>query len=317
MKAVFLDYGTMGPGLDLSPLEALVDELVVYDKTRGREIVERIQGANIVFTNKMRFTSDVLKAAPDLTYIGLTATGTDNIDLDGAKAAGVTVSNIRAYCTESVAEHVFGALLMLTHRLRDYDRFTRAGGWQAADDFCPLRWPISELSGKTLGIVGFGELGQGVARIAEAFGMGVVVAARPGSESVPDDRLSLEALLTEADVVSLHCPLNEQTRELIGARELGLMKPTAILINTARGGLINSQALAGALASGDIAAAAIDVLPKEPPRDGDPLLDYDGDNLVMTPHIAWGTTEARQAAIDQLAENAAAFLNGSPRNRVA
>ncbi len=316
MKAVFLDYGTMGSGLDLAPLEALVDELVVYDTTSGDELVERIRGANIVFTNKMRFTSDVLAAAPDLKYIGLTATGTDNIDLDGARAAGVTVSNIRAYCTSSVAEHVFGVLLMLTHRLDVYNRFTRAGGWQEADDFCPLRWPISELSGKTLGIVGYGELGRGVARLGEAFGMRIIVAARAGSDSIPDDRMSLETLLTESDVVSLHCPLNDATRELIGHRELALMKPAAILVNTARGGLIDSAALAKALADGVIAAAAIDVLPVEPPKNGDPLLDYDGDNLVVTPHIAWGTTEARQAAIDQLAENAEAFLNGAPRNQV-
>ena len=317
MKAVFLDYGTMGPGLDVAALEALVDELLVYDKTSDAELVERIRGADIVFTNKMRFTTDVLDAAPDLRYIGLTATGTDNIDLDGAKSAGVTVSNIRAYCTSSVAEHVFGVLLMITHRLDTYDRFTRAGGWQDADDFCPLRWPISELAGKTLGIVGHGELGRGVARLGEAFGMRIVVAARPGTDSIPDGRVALDTLLTEADVISLHCPLNDATRGLIGQRELELMKPSAILINTARGGLVDSAALATALGEGIIAAAAIDVLPVEPPKNGDPLLDYDGDNLVVTPHIAWGTTEARQAAIDQLAENAKAFLNGAPRNRVA
>ncbi|MEM8681830.1 MAG: D-2-hydroxyacid dehydrogenase [Pseudomonadota bacterium] len=317
MKAVFLDYGTMGPGLDLASLEALIDELVVYDTTADSQIAERIRGANLVFTNKIRFTAEVLEAAPELAYIGLTATGSDNIDLEGAARAGVVVSNIRAYCTPSVNEHVFGVVLMLTHRLKTYDEFTRAGGWQAADDFCPLRWPISELAGKTLGIVGFGDLGRGVASVAEAFGMNVIVSARPGSDVIPAGRVSLATLLADADVVSLHCPLNDATRGLMGADELRQMKRTAILVNTARGGLVDSQALADALARGDIAAAAIDVLPIEPPRDGDPLLDYAGDNLVITPHIAWGTTESRQNAIDQLADNARAFLNGEPRNQLS
>ncbi len=317
MKAVFLDYGTMGPGLDLAPLEALLDELVVFDKTSSTQIAERIRGAQIVFTNKIRFTAEVLEAAPELSYIGLTATGSDNIDLEGAREAGVVVSNIRAYCTPSVVEHVFGVVLMLTHRLKTYDSFTRAGGWQEAEDFCPLGWPITELAGKTLGIIGWGDLGRGVAAVGEAFGMRVLVSARPGSDSVPDGRVSLDTVLEEADVLSLHCPLNDATRGLIGENELKQMKPTAILVNTARGALVDSQALADALASGEIAAAAIDVLPVEPPRDGDPLLDYDGDNLVVTPHIAWGSTESRQNAINQLADNTRAFISGEPKNRVA
>jgi glycerate dehydrogenase len=251
-----------------------------------------------------------------MRFIGLTATGTDNIDLESAKRHGVAVANIRAYCTESVAEHVFGCLLNLTHNLPGYVSDVRSGAWQEASNFCMLTRPIRELSAMTLGIVGYGELGKGVARIGRSFGMEVIVAARPGSDSVPADRVSFEELLARADVISLHCPLTDATRGLFGADQFRAMKRTAILINTARGALVDSQALADALTAGDIAAAAVDVLPTEPPVDGDPLLDYAGDNLVITPHIAWGTLEARQAAIDELTANIAAFLDGRERNRV-
>lgn len=316
MKAVFLDYATMGPDLDLSPLASLVDEFDVYDVTENDQVTERIAGSHLVFTNKIRFTDEVLNAAPELGFIGLTATGTDNIDLQGARSAGIAVSNIRAYCTQSVVEHVIGTLLMLTHNLANYAAFTRAGGWQSSKDFCPLSWPLRQLTGLTLGIIGYGELGRGVARAATALGMNVIVSARPGTADLPEGRVPLETVLTESDVLSLHCPLNENTRGLIDHAALESMKPDAILINTARGALVDTQALADALESGDIAAAAIDVLPQEPPVDGDPLLDYAGDNLILTPHIAWATREARQNAISELALNARAFLEGDHRNRV-
>ncbi len=316
MKAVFLDFGTMGAGLDLRGLESLVDELVVHDQSPDDTVAERIAGADIVFTNKIRLTRELLDAAPDLKFIALTATGTDNIDTVCAKEHGIGVANIRHYCTQSVVEHVFGVLLALAHSLPRYHDAVRAGDWQRSTDFCMLHYPVRELSAMTLGIVGYGALGQGVARIAREFGMQVLVAARPGSESVPDDRVDFDELLAESDVISLHCPLNDQTRRLFGDPEFRAMKDSAILINTARGGLVDSQALADALAHGEIAAAAIDVLPKEPPVDGDPLLDYRGDNLILTPHIAWATDEARQNAIDELAANTRAFLDGVDRNRV-
>ena len=316
MKAVFLDFGTMGAGLDLRGLESLVDELVVHDQSPDDTVAERIAGADIVFTNKIRLTRELLDAAPDLKFIALTATGTDNIDTVCAKEHGIGVANIRHYCTQSVVEHVFGVLLALTHSLPRYHDAVRAGDWQRSADFCMLHYPVRELTAMTLGIVGYGALGQGVARIAREFGMQVLVAARPGSESVPDDRVGFDELLAESDVISLHCPLNDQTRKLFGDREFRAMKDSAILINTARGCLLDSQALADALANGEIAAAAIDVLPKEPPVDGDPLLDYRGDNLILTPHIAWATDEARQNAIDELAANTRAFLDGVDRNRV-
>ena len=306
----------MGAGLDLRELENLVDELVVYDQSPHETVAARIAGADIVFTNKIRLTRELLDAAPDLKFIALTATGTDNIDTESAKAHGIGVANIRHYCTQSVVEHVFGVLLALTHSLPQYHDSVRAGGWQQSADFCMLHHPIRELSAMKLGIVGYGALGQGVARIAREFGMKLLVAARPGTDNVPDDRVSFDELLAESDVISLHSPLNDATRKLFGAPEFRAMKRSAILVNTARGGLVDSQALADALASGQIAAAAIDVLPTEPPVDGDPLLDYQGDNLVLTPHIAWATDEARQNAIDELAANTRAFLDGVQRNRV-
>jgi glycerate dehydrogenase len=316
MKAVFLDFGTMGAGLDLRELESLVSELIVHENSPDETVAERIADAEIVFTNKIRLTRELLEQAPKLKFIALTATGTDNIDTACAKEHGIAVANIRHYCTQSVVEHVFGVLLSLTHSLERYHEAVRAGDWQQSTDFCMLQFPVRELSAMTLGIVGYGALGQGVARIAREFGMTVLVSARPGTDSVPDDRVAFDELLAKADVISLHCPLNDATRELFGAREFAAMKDSATLINTARGGLVESRALTDALASGQIAAAAIDVLPQEPPVDGDPLLDYRGDNLVVTPHIAWATDEARQNAIDELAGNTRAFLNGTERNRV-
>ena len=316
MKAVLLDWATMGPDLDTSELRSLLPELEIYDETADDEIAARILGAEIVLGNKVMISDAIFEGATELRFIGLTATGTDNIDLDSARRHGVAVANIRAYCTQSVVEHVFGCLLCLTHQLPGYAADVRGGAWQEASNFCMLTRPIRELSSMTLGIVGFGELGRGVARMGEAFGMDVLVAARPGSSSGPEGRVSLDELLARADVVSLHCPLTDATRGLFDRDRFRAMRSTAYLINTARGALVDSQALVEALASGVIAGAAIDVLPVEPPVDGDPLLEYAGDNLIVTPHIAWGTREARQAAIDELAANVHAFLEGTKRNRV-
>ena len=306
----------MGSGLDLKELESLVDELVVFDQSPDDKVAERIAGVDIVFTNKIRLTRELLEASPDLKFIALTATGTDNVDTECARQHGIAVANIRHYCTQSVVEHVFGVLLSLTHSLGPYHAAVRAGDWQRSADFCMLHYPVRELSSMTFGIVGYGALGQGVARIAQDFGMRVLVSARPGTDDVPDDRVGFDELLAASDVISLHCPLTEETRSLFGAREFAAMKRTAILINTARGGLVDSQALVDALNNRQIAAAAIDVLPKEPPVGGDPLLDYDGDNLIVTPHIAWATDEARQNAIHELAANTRAFLEGIDRNRI-
>ena len=316
MKAVLLDWSTMGPDLDLGEMRRLLPDLEVFDETPDDKIAERIREAEIVLGNKVILSEALFAGAPNLRFIGLTATGTDNVDVAAAQRRGIAVSNIRAYCTQSVVEHVFGCLLSLAHNLSAYDRDVRAGAWQRADDFCLITHPIDQLSTMTLGIIGYGALGQGVARAAETFGMRVIVAARPGSIRIPDDRVSFDELLAKSDVISLHCPLNDTTRGLFGAREFRKMKNTAILINTARGALVDTLALAEALRAGELRAAAIDVLPKEPPVAGDPLLDYEGDNLIITPHIAWGTLSARQNAIDELTANIAAFLEGRARNRV-
>ncbi len=316
MKAVFLDFATMGDGLDLGALEAAVGELQVFDSTSDDELPGRIADADLVFTNKMQLSADLLAAAPGLRFIGLTATGCDNIDLDAARRGGIAVANIRGYCTQSVVEHVLGVLLMLTHNLGAYRASVAAGEWQRAGMPFLLAHPIRQLGSLTLGIVGYGELGRGVAAAGQALGMRVLVSARAGAASVPDGRVPFRTVLAEADAISLHCPLTDATRNLFGADEFRRMKPSAILVNTARGGLVDSRALAEALANRQIAGAAVDVLPSEPPVDGDPLLDYTGDNLIVTPHVAWASAEARQNAIDELAANARAFIAGESRNRV-
>ena len=306
----------MGPNLDLEELRSLVSELVLFDDTDDSDVAARIGEADIVFTNKIRLNRELLEKAGNLKLIALTATGTDNIDTETAKAHGIAVANIRAYCTQSVVEHVFGVLLTLTHNLNRYHNDVRAGLWQQSAEFCMLDHPVRELSAMTFGIVGYGSLGQGVAEVAQHFGARTLVSARPGSDVIPDGRVAFAQLLAESDVVSLHCPLTDNTRKLFGSEQFRSMKNRAILINTARGGLIDSQALVDALTTGEIAAAAIDVLPAEPPVEGDPLLDYQGSNLIVTPHIAWATNEARQNAIDELAANTKAFLDGEGRNRV-
>ena len=217
MKAVFLDYSTVGSGLDLSPLTDLLPDLEIFAGTQDKQVLDRIRDAEFVFTNKVRIGDALFAAAPRLRFIGLTATGTDNIDLDSAGRHGVAVCNIRAYCTRSVTEHVFGVLLMLAHNLHTYTAAVRDGAWQKSADFCMLTHPVRELSSMTMGVVGFGELGRSVARKAREFDMGVIVSGRPGPDSVPDDRVAFGELLESSDVVSLHCPLTEATQGLIGA----------------------------------------------------------------------------------------------------
>jgi len=316
MKAVFLDYATVGPGLDTSPLTELLPDLQIFDATDDDQVLERIRDAEFVIANKTRLNEELLNAASRLRFIGLTATGVDNIDTITAERQGIAVCNIRGYCTRSVTEHIFGVLLMLTHNLHRHAAAVRDGAWQSSREFCMLSYPVRELSTMTLGVVGFGELGSGVARKARDFDMPVIVSARPGSDTVPQDRVAFDELLLRADVISLHCPLTDQTRGLFGVDEFRKMKSSAMLINTARGALIDSAALVDALQSGQIAAAAIDVLPKEPPVNGDPLLDYRGENLIVTPHIAWASDRSRQDSIHELAANVAAFLKGEQRNRV-
>jgi len=320
MQFVFLDYGTLGSDdLDLTPLKSVLPNLRVYDATLPEERVERVASAEVILCNKAILDRKTLERAPHVRFIGLTATGTDNVDLVYAKERGIAVCNLIAYCTQSVVEHVFAVLLGLAHNIGPFGQLVRRGEWARADNFCLLNHSIRELSSMTLGIVGYGELGRNVARIARLFNMNIMISRRFGAADDKNNdigRHDFEDVMRSADVISLHCPLNANTRNMINADTLMLMKRSAILINTARGGLVDSAALAVALQSGSIAAAAIDVLPQEPPLDGDPLLDYQGDNLIVTPHIAWATRDARQNAINELAANYSAFLSGTARNRV-
>jgi glycerate dehydrogenase len=248
--------------------------------------------------------------------VAVAATGVNNVDVAALRARGIGVSNIRCYAGVSVSEHVLALMLSLRRRLIEYREDLRAGAWQRADGFCLLTHPIADLKGSTLGLVGHGDLGAHVAALARALGMRVLVAERRGAASARPDRTPFEQVLREADVLSLHAPLTPDTAHLIGAAELALMKPTALLINTARGGLVDEAALARALVDGAIAGAGIDVLPEEPPRHGSPLLDLDLPNLLVTPHIAWASAQSMQALADQLIDNLDAFARGEPQNLV-
>jgi len=259
-----------------------------------------------------------LAQAPELKLICVAATGTNNVDLAAAKERGITVCNVRAYGTAAVVQHVFSLITALSNNLLAYTAAVREGRWQRSEQFCLMDYPIRELAGRVMGIVGYGELGQAVARLAEAFGMQVLVAARIGAEADGQPgRVPLDELLGRVDVLSLHCPLTEQTRGMIGAAELAHMKADALLINTARGGLVDEPALAEALREGRLGGAGFDVLTVEPPRQGNPLLAADLPNLILTPHMAWASRESRQRLLDQVADNIQAYRQGRPQNVVA
>jgi glycerate dehydrogenase len=310
-RAVFLDHSSLDLGdLDLSALEQCFAELQLYPQSSKAEAIERLQGAQVAISNKVPLDAEVFAACPDLRLVLVAATGTNPFDLAAARAHGVVVSNCQGYGTASVAQHTLMLLLALATRLPDYQQDVRAGRWQRSSQFCLLDHPIIELHGKTLGLLGHGELGSAVARLAEAFGMRVLLGQLPGRPPRAD-RLPLDELLPQVDALTLHCPLNRDTLNLIGARELSLMKATAFVINTARGGLINEQALADTLRAGHLGGAATDVLTQEPPQDDNPLLAADIPRLIITPHSAWGSREARQRIVAQISENALAFFNGA------
>jgi glycerate dehydrogenase len=318
MRSVFLDYATVSFNGDLDPsgLRRALPGLELRDNTPQAAVPGVIAGAAVVALNKLRLTRETIAASPALKLIVLAATGTNNVDLDAARERGIGVCNLRDYCTASVVQHVLGTMLLLTQRLREYDALVRSGAWSRGDQFCLLDFPIRELAGCRLGIVGYGALGKGVARAAGlALGMEVWIANRPGGEP-HTGRHDLDAMLRQVDVLSLHCPLTPATQGLIGNRELARMKPDALLINTARGALVDSQALADALRAGRLGGAAIDVLPQEPPVDGNPLLAPDIPNLIVTPHVAWAARAARQRCLDEMAANVEDFARGGHRGRV-
>jgi glycerate dehydrogenase len=316
MRAVFLDFGTVSNGdLDPGPLERALPGIVIHDRSAQTDVPARIAGFEAVLANKSVIDGATIRANPSLRFVALTATGVDNVDLAAAREAGVAVCNLRDYCTASVAQHVFALLLALTHRLADYDALVAGGRWQAAGQFSVFPYPIRELKGRVFGIVGHGTLGNAVAGLAQAFGMQVEVANRPGGTPSPGRR-DLDDLLPEVDVLSLHCPLTDATRGLVSRERLARMKPDAVLINTARGALVDTRALADALRARALGGAGIDVLEREPPPPDHPLLDPAIPNLIVTPHVAWAAREARQRCLDELALNVESFLAGGRRNRV-
>lgn len=316
MRGVFLDKDSVDhQDLDWSALDAALDSYQCFGHTAPGAIGERIDQAEVVITNKVVLDGEQLGRAERLKLICIAATGTNNVDLEAAGQRGIAVSNVTAYATQSVTEHVFAMLLSLIRQLPAYTRAVANGAWSRSTHFCLLDFPITQLAGKCLGIVGYGELGQSVANMARAFGMEVLISQRPGGEAQAG-RVALEQLLPRVDVLSLHCPLTQATRDLIDAAALERMKPDSIVINTARGGIVDEAALARALREGEIGGACIDVLSQEPPPVDHPLLAEDIPNLLLTPHIAWASVQARQRCLDEVAANIEAFRRQQVRNRV-
>lgn len=311
MKIVILDGYTENPGdLSWSGLEALGD-LTVYDRTLPQEVGPRIAGAQAVYTNKTPLTREMIAGARALRFIGVLATGYNVVDIEAARARGIPVSNIPTYGTAAVAQYVFALLLELCHRVGHHAQTVQQGRWTECRDFCFWDYPLVELAGKTMGVVGFGRIGQATARIARAFGMRVL--AYDKYVRAPEC-VALDALLRESDVISLHCPLLPETQRMINAASIAQMKDGVLLVNTSRGPLIDEADLRSALTSGKMAGAAVDVVSVEPISRDNPLLGLD--NCLITPHIAWAPKESRQRLMDVAVQNLAAFLQGAPQNVV-
>lgn len=317
MKIVVLDGYAANPGdLSWDGMKAL-GECVIYERTAPEQVLERAAGAEVVLTNKVVITAEHIAALPDLKYIGVLATGYNIVDVEAARSRGIVVTNIPAYSTDSVAQMVFAHILNICLQVQHYTEEVRGGRWTSSPDFCFWDTPLMELSGKKLGIVGLGHTGSATARIAIGFGMQVCAyTSKSHFQLIPEiKKMELDELFRECDIVSLHCPLNEQTRGMVNAARLKTMKPTAILINTGRGPLVNEQDLADALNSGTIYAAGVDVLSQEPPRADNPLLH--ARNCFITPHIAWASGEARQRLMQIAVDNLNGYITGKVVNNVA
>lgn len=313
MKIIALDsYAVDYEGLTWDAVADLGD-FRAYPRTPAEEVTARAKDADAILVNKIKLSDEVLKSLPRLRYIGVTATGTDNVDLSAAKQQNIAVSNVPAYSTDSVAELVFSFMLSLSRRIGEYDSAVHRSEWVTSRDFCLPLFPTFELAGKTLGILGYGTIGRRVADIAKAFNMELLIGALPGREYT-DQRLGLEELFSRVDFLTLHCPLTPATEKLISTPLLKLMKASAIIINTSRGGVIDEPALAEALNLGHLAGAGIDVLSSEPPKANNPLLT--AKNCLITPHVAWSTREARSRLMAEVAKNLKAFIEGNRRNRV-
>jgi glycerate dehydrogenase len=318
MKIVVIEGYSLNPGdLSWAGLEAL-GELTVYDRSRQDQIVERCKDAEMVFTNKEPLGRDIMAQLPGLKFIGVLATGYNCVDVAAAKELGIVVSNVPGYGTTSVVQLTFALLLELTLHVQDHSHAVKNGDWSRSPDFCFWNYPLIELAGKTMGIIGFGDIGKKVADVASAFGMKIIAHSRTRTDQTHRINFRwapLEELLEQGDVVSLHCPLTPETTGLINKENLKRMKPSAFLLNTSRGPLVIDQDLADALHHDVIAGAGIDVLSKEPPLPGNPL--FTAKNCIITPHIAWATKEARVRLMDIVANNAKAYVSGAPVNVVS
>lgn len=316
MKIVVLDGYTLNPGdLSWKEIESL-GECRIYERSTAAEAIERARDADAVLTNKVAFRKETLDALPNLKYIGVLATGYNTIDTVTAKQKGITVTNIPAYGTESVVQMVFAQLLTISNRVEHYTEEVKNGNWTQCKDFTFWDTPLFELKGKTIGIVGLGHIGIAVARVSLAFGMRVIALTSQKKENLPNGILpvSKEELFKQSDIITLHSPLTPETRNLVNAQVLSLMKPSAILINTSRGPLVNEHDLAEALNNKKIRAAGVDVLSSEPPKDDNPLLT--ARNCFITPHIAWATIEARTRLMQIATQNLRGFINGQVQNSV-
>ena len=312
-RVVFLDRASLKAQVRTPDFS---DDYVEYDRTTPAQVVERLRGAQVAITNKVPLRAEVLSQLPGLEMIAVAATGYDVVDISACQARGIRVANIRNYAVHTVPEHAFALILALRRNLLAYRQDVENGVWQASPQFCFFDHPIGDLFGSTLGIIGEGVLGQGTARIATGFGMKVLFAGHAGPRHEGISYTPLEEVLEQADVLSLHCPLTANTRNLIGEKELRRMKPTALLINTARGGLVDEAALIRALDEGWIGGAGFDVLTTEPPTQGHPLLDVRRPNFILTPHVAWASDGAMQFLADQLIDNIEAWQRGTPQNLV-
>lgn len=315
-NVVFLDAATMAD-TDLSPLQLPEITLTLYSQTSSEQLLTHAKGAQVLISNKVALDAKAIAALPQLRCILVAATGVNMVDLAAAKTAGIVVCNAQGYAGTAVPQQVFALLLQLTNHIQSYHQAVQQGLWSQSPQFCLHRQSIEELAGKTMTLVGYGDLGQATSRLAEAFGMKVLISERPDATEVRSGRTSFESAVRQADVLSLHCPLTAATEQLINSKTLGWMKPTALLINTARGGLIDETALAAALTQGTIAGAALDVLSTEPPPDSHPLLSRSIPNLIITPHVAWASRQAMQRLVAQLQENLQGFLAQQPIRQVS
>jgi len=313
-KIVFLDRDSLVANIKRPAFEHAWQD---FPATPPGEVLQHLQGATIAISNKVMLDAAALSQLPELKMIAVAATGTNNVDLGYCREHGITVSNIRNYAVHTVPEHVFAMMLALRRNLLAYREDLQKGLWQQASQFCLFTHPVNDLYGSAMGIFGYGALGQSVAKLAAAFGMKVLLAEHKGAAQVRAGYVAFDEVIETADALSLHSPLNDQTRNMIASREFAMMKPGALLINTARGGLVDEAALLDALLSGKIAGAGFDVLLNEPPREGNPLLDIRLPNFILTPHVAWSSREAMQILADQVIDNIEAFVNGAPQNKVA